>query len=433
MIKSIKSLSLLSVGSFVSSGSAFLIYTILAREIGPESFGVFSSSMAIMKMFLLIGGFGVPQLWLKVFGKEGWEAIRWIRPSIKFVLLSFVLILISILILVFFIPNDGSTKFLLLILFLFILGNVSVQLVSSKLQLEERYGVLALWQLTPNLLRLLIVVLIFYVFDLSLKEKGVGVVYGVIGLVFVILASKELILMLQGNFLLKGHSEQKKDKTLQSLSLKKVLYEAWPFGAATLFAFIYMQSDIIMVKYMMGNEAAGYYNISFVVLSALLLIPTILFSKFLLPKYHRWANKDRGKLYRTYKKGNLIMIVTGSCCMLIIFLLSPFFIPLIFGEEYLPAVNLFKILSISLPISFLSYSIGATLVTNEHMKLKVKLMGSVALFNIVCNLFIIPKYGAIGAAISTVVSNMLLLILYYYNAQKRVFKKGSSEYNFKKS
>src|SRR5690606_40033385 len=39
-------------------------------------------------------------------------------------------------------------------IYIFLFGNISVQLVSSKLQLEERYEVLALWQLAPNLLRL---------------------------------------------------------------------------------------------------------------------------------------------------------------------------------------------------------------------------------------------------------------------------------------
>ena len=424
--KTFKSLTLLSLGSLVSSGSAFLIYIILARQIGPESFGVFSSSMAIIKTFLLLAGFGIPQFWLKAFGKEGWNGIRWVKPSLYFVFFSLMLIVITIFLFTVFVPKVDATNFLLQILIFFIFGNISVQLVSSKLQLEERYEVLALWQLAPNLLRLVIVILCFYVLNFSINEKGIGIIYAIIGVIFVMLGIKQFILMLRGQISLKGHDKHgSKVRNLPTIS--DVVKEAWPFGAANLFAFIYMQSDIIMVKYISGNQAAGFYNVSFVILSALLLIPTILFSKYLLPKYHRWASHDKTKLYNTYKKGNLTMILIGSICMILILMLASYFIPLIFGEEYIPAVNIFKILSLSLPISFLSYSVGATLVTNEHMKMKVKLMFVVAVFNIIFNLLVIPEYGAMGAAISTVISNVLLLILYFYNAQKLVFKKAYNE------
>lgn len=429
MIKSkrtFKSLSLLSLGSLISSGSAFLIYIILARKIGPESFGVFSSSMAMIKTFLLAAGFGIPQFWLKAFGKEGWNGIRWVKPSLYFVFISLVIIAILIFLLTLFVPKEDNTNFLLLTLIFFILGNISVQLVSSKLQLEEKYEVLAIWQLAPNLSRLFIVLFCFYILNLSINEKGVSIIYAIVGVVFVILGMKQFVLMLNGKISLKGHD--KLVITKMSLpSISDVIKETWPFGAANLFAFIYMQSDIIMVKYISGNEAAGFYNISFVIISALLLIPTILFSKYLLPKYHRWANHDKVKFYKTYKKGNIAMILIGSLFMIIILSSASNFIPLVFGDEYKPAINLFKILSLSLPISFLSYSVGATLVTNEHMKMKVKLMFVVAVFNIIFNLLVIPEYGAMGAAISTVISNVLLLILYFYNAQKLVFKKAYNE------
>ena len=69
--KALKSLSLLWMGSLVGSGSTFIIYTVLARKIGPELFGLFSSALATITIFSLLAGFGVSKVWLKLFGKEG--------------------------------------------------------------------------------------------------------------------------------------------------------------------------------------------------------------------------------------------------------------------------------------------------------------------------------------------------------------------------
>ena len=418
--KALKSLSLLWMGSLVGSGSTFIIYTVLARKIGPELFGLFSSALATITIFSLLAGFGVSKVWLKLFGKEGWEGIRWIKPSLNFVALTLILISIAIFLLTLLELHDDTTRKLLLILMCYIYGYIAVELVCTKLQLEERYNQLALWQLLPNLSRLLIILALYYVLDISLLVLDVGYIYAIIGSIFALLGMYQLYIMRKGNFALKGHEITQKN-IVEIPKIKDVFMEAWPFGLANLFAFIYVQSDIIMVKYISGDTEAGYYNVSFVILSAILIIPTILFGKFLMPKYHRWANYDTDKFYKVYKKSNLIMIVTGSLIMLTVILLSRICVPIIFGFEYIPSVALINILAITLPISFLAYSVGATLVTKEHMKLKVKLMGIIALLNISMNIFLIPKFGAKGAAISTVISNLLLLGLYYKAVNERVF------------
>jgi O-antigen/teichoic acid export membrane protein len=55
------------------------------------------------------------------------------------------------------------------------------------------------------------------------------------------------------------------------------------------------------------------------------------------------------------------------------------------------------------------------------MKTKVKLMGLVAIVNIALNAWLIPFYGATGAAIATVISNFVLLAIFYITAQNLVF------------
>src|SRR5690606_13992410 len=114
---------------------------------------------------------------------------------------------------------------------------------------------------------------------------------------------------------------------VQQPQVKNILQNAWPFGLASVFHLIYFQSDIVLVKYITGDEAAGYYNVAFTVMMAVLLFPGIIYQKFLLPKIHRWANHDRSLFYKVYRQGNVAMLVLGLLAMAFVWLLSPFPIP----------------------------------------------------------------------------------------------------------
>jgi len=426
--KAIKSLSFLWMGSLLGSGSTFVIYMILARKLGPEDFGVFSSALSMVTIFTMLAGFGVGEVWLKLFGKEGWQGIRWIKPSLHFVFISLVGATVLLAVWALYGSHDKTTQSLLLIMIFFIFGNVAVQLIVSKLQLEERYDYLALWQLAPNIIRLIIIVICFFILSISLSVIDIAYIYAGVGALFTIFGIYQLNCMQKGRFDLKGH-EKTMVKEAITPTLKDIITEAWPFGMASLFAFIYVQSDIILIKYLAGDTEAGYYNVAFVIITAILIFPTVLYSKFLMPKFHRWANYDRDKFYQVYKKGNIAMLVSGSIAMVGILFLSGWMIPLLFGIEYQKSVVLINILAFTMPIYFVSYSIASTLVTQKHIRKKIKYMGLIAIINIVLNIVLIPYYGANGAAIATLISYFILLSVYYYASQKYVFATEAAKGN----
>jgi O-antigen/teichoic acid export membrane protein len=421
-IKAVKHISFLWAGSLIGAGCAFLTQVILARILGPQGFGVFASVLSLMSLLVPLVGFGIAQYWLKEFGKDGWSATCLVKASLKFVLFNIALVMTILAIWSFWGPHDQVMQAVLLIMSVFILGQVAVELISGKLQLEERYGILALWQLMPHLARLLLVLIVGILFSTQLNVELVASLFASVSFVVFLVSIKPLLNMAKGKLLLKGHGLQRLQKTcVQQPQVKNILQNAWPFGLAGVFHLIYFQSDIILVKYITGDEAAGYYNVAFTVMVAVLLFPGIIYQKFLLPKIHRWANHDRALFYKVYRQGNAAMLVLGLLAMAFVWLLSPFVIPYLFGNEYKDSVELLMVLALSAPVLFVASSVGATLVTQEHMKIKVKLMGGVAILNIALNLSLIPFYGALGAAVSTVASNILLLIFYYVSAKLYVF------------
>ena len=418
--KAFNAFALLWLGTLLGAGLAFLTQIVLARKLGSEDYGIFSAVLAMVTLITPLAGFGVSQLWLKVFGQEGWHAKKWLSSSFQLVILSTITVLISLFCWAFFGKHDEITRILIFITSFYILGQVSIELVSSKLQLEERYMYLAIWQFSPHFLRFILACTLLFLFSSWATIKDIAYVYAFVAIIFLLVGIIQLVNMQKGNFSLKGHTKEKSAGYL-NVTLTNVLQNTWPFGLAAFFHLIYFQSDIILIKYMVGDHEAGIYNVSFTIMVAVYMFPAVLYQKFLLPKLHRWANQDREKFHKVYHKGNIAMLILGIIAMLLVWLLSAWAIPFLFGDEYQNSVIILNILAVSSPIIFVAFSAGAALVTQEHMKLKVKYMGFVALINLGLNLLLIPNYGANGAAVATVLSNLVLLILYYYATEIKVF------------
>jgi O-antigen/teichoic acid export membrane protein len=420
--KAIKAMSLLWVGSLLGAGCAFLLQVLLARKLGPSDFGTFTASLTTVTMLAPLAGFGISQHWLKVFGQEGWAATRWLPASFRFIILSTLLVLVILGLWGELGPHDEYMRIIILVLSLHVVGLVIVDLVSSKLQLEERYLRLALWQLVPHLMRLALVAVLAFWATKFMDASLVAVAYAAIAIILTFSGIIQLRCMSGGQFELKGHLQKQSSHGRGFPDMKTVVKEAWPFGFAGMFYLVYYQSNIILLKYMVGSAAAGVYNVAFTVMVAVYLLPGVIFQKYLLPKTHRWANNDRARFYQVYRQGNIAMLILGVMVMLAIWVLAALTIPVLFGEKYRDSIVVLNILAICAPVFFLAISVGSTLVTQEHMKEKVKLMGIVAVINIFLNLSLIPFFGTKGAAVSSVISNMLLLVLYYNFAQKIVFK-----------
>lgn len=425
--KTLGAVSLLWLGSLLGAGLAFTTQVILARELTPTGYGNFAAVLASITLLAPLAGFGVQGVWLKFYGAEGWQAGRWLPISFRFVMLSTLITYSMILGWGIWGAHDEVTRRLFIFLSPVVLGYLFVELVTSKLLLEERFKILALWQLFPHLTRLLAVLLLVGGGVGFFNIDSVALIYSLVAFFVFIIGLGQIKYMNSKYFALKGHGVRQLPLNAATIRVTDVAKQAWPFGLAAVFHLIYFQSSIVLLKYIAGDQVAGIYNVAFTVMAAVYLLPSVIYQKVLLPKFHRWASHDRARLYQVYRKGNVVMLMLGVVAMFSLWGMAFWGIPLLFGDDYKDAVMVLNVLAFSAPIVFVASSVGATLVTQEHMARKVKYMGAVSGFNVVLNLMLIPSFGLLGAAITTVVSNFLLLAIYYVAAQKLVFGSESQE------
>jgi O-antigen/teichoic acid export membrane protein len=415
------------LGSLAGAGLVFITNVVLARELTPSGYGVFAAALTTITLLLPLAGFGVRGFWLKVFGAEGWGAVRWLTRSFRFVILSTTVTLLLLAAWTAFGPHDETFRWLLFWLLPVLVGYPFIELVSAKLQLEERYNALALWRVMPQLTRLLLVLLVVSGATGEVNLDTIAVAYAAVAFVMINAGFAQLRAMAQGHFVLKGHlkpsdTENIFQTTVTSIvRVSDVARQTWPFALTGLFYLVYFQSPVILLKYLTSDQAAGIYNVAVTIMAAVYLLPAAIYQQYLLPKFHRWKNYDRSRFLEVYRAGNGGMLLLGVFASGAMLLLTPWLIPLLFGKAYQEAVSLLTILALCAPVRFLVISIGATFVTQEHMRLKVLYMSMAAVINVLLNILIIPVYGAQGAAVSTLLSEIMLLTLFLLAVRKHVF------------
>ncbi|MCA9421798.1 MAG: oligosaccharide flippase family protein [Nitrospira sp.] len=421
MRKALKSIFVVWAGMLLGAGLSFLTQAFLARALSLPEYGLFAAINNFILVVTPLAGLGLGNYWLKKFGQHGWGGITWVEPSLKLLLWSLPLGLFLVLLIGRAMWPDSTSQMLLLLLLPLMVMQAFSSAASARFQLEERYTALAIWKLVPVLAKFAVAGFTL-AFALGLKGLAIGLCFSMtlIGFSGFYYAYS----LVSGQISLAGHGnrfEKQGEKVSEYSTTKSIFREVTPFALGSFFGLIYLQSDIFILSFLVGNEDAGLYNAAFAVMAAIYFLPGAIFNQYLLPKYHRWSGRDEKMLLDVFRFGNAAMLITGVCIMIGVVLLSPYVVPWIFGQKFQETSSILIWLSLCIPLRFISSSVEGVLVTKDNMKRKVFYQGVIALLNIAFNFLLIPIYQAYGAVMSTVASEFLLLVMYLFGAQKYVF------------
>ncbi|TMP78768.1 hypothetical protein CWB73_15910 [Pseudoalteromonas phenolica] len=268
--------------------------------------------------------------------------------------------------------------------------------LNAVLQVNGNYNTLSFVQLIQPALRLIFLFGIFVVWEASVTS--VASAYLIVSIIVLIISYSVF------------YSAKSSKVTVNSN--RQLLKDSIPFSFAILLHLIYFQSDLLLLRIYMGPETVAYYNIAFLIVSSVYILPGIYYQKIMLPKLHRWFSSEGESDIKAFEQLRLKTLLIGIACSIAVVFGAYIFIPLVFGKDYSNSLVLVYCLAIAIPIRFLSCNYGALLMVKDNINIKVKCMGLTAILNIILNFAIVPMYGAIGAAVSTVISELALCFLY---------------------
>ena len=184
-------------------------------------------------------------------------------------------------------------------------------------------------------------------------------------------------------------------------------YDLIKFSAPLMFVTILQTlmhwMDILMLGYYVNAETVGYYHPAVRtagLLQALLLsflsIYSPIFSQF-------YKEKNKEKMSNIYKMVTRWLILS-SLPIAIIFMIFPENLMSLFGDTYIASSSILVILTIATFFQAVFGVAAPTLSMSGHTKLVLINTGSAFIINFVLNIFLIPKLGPKGAALSTLIS-----------------------------
>ena len=182
----------------------------------------------------------------------------------------------------------------------------------------------------------------------------------------------------------------------------RMLRDGFPLVLTTLAVGIYHRIDQVMLHKMSGDGVLGPYVIAVQLTELFSALPVALMSS-LFPALSQ-AVGDPSRFNRYLKESyRFLLVIVFAACALVTPVAAPV-VELFYGSQFLPTANLLIVLIWSEVPVFFAVALSGALIARNLQRYTPYSSAAGALANILLNLWLIPKYGALGASWATVVS-----------------------------
>jgi len=203
---------------------------------------------------------------------------------------------------------------------------------------------------------------------------------------------------------------------------RNVLRPAITMGASQGLGLMSYNFDSVLLGFLLGPTAVGWYNAAYKPVTVVLAMPVTYFLG-LFPALSRTYTESREAfrqiVVRSLRLTSIFAVPLGVGGT---FLAEPI-ISLLFGPAYANSVPVLRILSWSAMLAILRGTCKHALIAAGKPWLDLRCAGASAVLNLGLNLLFIPRYGIIGAAVATLVAELIWLTMtsyYFYHYVLRV-------------
>ena len=410
---------LFTTGFFHNFGSnvinkiiSFLSTTILVRILTKGEYGIFTYTWNIYSIIILANGFGMESAILQLCSEKSNDEKKCsiitsygTRFGLTFnILLCAIITIISVFIPLAYNGSNGLMRSLCL-LPIFQLIYLLICVVLRYQKKNKEYSTLSVINTSVMMLGSVLGAYIF-------REKGLVYGYYVAYVISIFVGTIFFKVRLFSN---ENNPEEHIKKDLVSIAFVSMVNN----GISELLYLL----DVFLLGIVASEETIlASYKVATIIPTALNFIPLSLMV-YLYPYFAEHKDDGRWCLDR-YKK---VVIGFGSFNLFISMIMvfgADFIITIIFGNQYIDAVSVFRILAINYFISGTFRIIsGNLLVTQRKLKFNTLVAALSGLVNVVADFYMIQWWGSIGAALATilvvVVSSVMSTSYLIYTFRKK--------------
>ncbi len=377
----------------VSSGTSFLIVILIIHRFSLE-YGDFAKITAYVSLFYLVTDFGFNAIFLqKADNKMRFRDLLYPR----IILAGIILLLINTL--AVFLPynhllNTGFSPMVRLGIGIFSVTLFTEAILYTCLavfQRELKYELFLFSELIGGIVTLCTIGLLIFTNAPLLSMLYAYVLGGIIQSITALFLTREQVLPMR----------------FDSRFFAQLARETLPIGLMLFFNLVYARIDMFILAIYKPTADVAIYDLAYKFFDFLVALPLFL-SNSLYPMMLERTKNNR-MTTAIVRKFVLLFFTLALPLVAIVWIISPF-IRVIKPEFEVAAVPL-RILSVSLPVFFATSILQWILIAQKQQKklMVVYLFATVA--NILLNLYFIPRYGYIGSATITGISEALVGII----------------------
>lgn len=394
-----KNMSWLLVSQIITSAFGFIWTILIARYLGVNDYGILGFAISLTTILGIFDDMGLSTHIVRHIATDYDSAPKYIGNvlPLKIILSSFKLLLTLIILIL--LGVDELTLTITLLFSFELIFKSYINCLYGSFQAFELGKYQGIGNTLLNSLTLFFILLSIYT-DLGLFGITISyVLANILGFVYTY-------------YVLNKHIVKPKFE-LDLEFCKKITAFSIPFAVTGILYTIYYSIDAVMLSTLVGNYATGIYNATYKLITVLTLFYSV-YTAVIFPVMSKFFKNDETMLLISFEKSiKYLMLVMIPLAVATVFY-STDIIHLIYGQEYDAASSVLSILIWTVCLLFISGACN-TLLNASHKEVSVtKIYAIAAVFNIVLNLFMIPYFSYNGAAITTVLSDVLIVILQAY-------------------
>ncbi|HOW29916.1 MAG TPA: oligosaccharide flippase family protein [archaeon] len=401
----IKNIKWLTISKIIVYLLSIITITLIPRYLGVEGYGQLNFIISFVGIFSILGDLGLQTLTVRDISKNPDKASEYFNNLFLFRILISIMFVFMVFIFAIFLPSPPTLEQIIIYTIgigFFVLGSFNLAFLNGFQEIK--------YQATSDVIQKTA-----YAFGVILVVIFNYKLFGII----VASAISSVFLFVFSFFAIKRFIKIKKLKLNKKYIKEKIIF-ASPFILTSIFWMIYFNIDRIFITYFKGNYATGLYSISYTFIGFLLGIIGIFNTVFFPVLSNVSSNKQ--KLKSIVDKYLLLMYIFCIPVTVGGIYLAPKIISLVFGSQYLGGTLAFQLIM----FFFLLNSIGIInyhlLITNNLEKYSLKILGLSAAINILLNFIFVPWFGIIGAAITTIISEIIIFLLSYKKIKSDIIK-----------
>ena len=196
-----------------------------------------------------------------------------------------------------------------------------------------------------------------------------------------------------------------------------------PLAISSLSIALYTRTDQIMLGSMIDETHVGWYSAALTLSQGWMMFPMALMTSWMVGINQANRGNDAALFEHRIRRLFLGVFAVAIIPAIIMGVFREPIIELLYGEEYAPAASVLGVTVISSVFSVLGTSAFNVITVMGGYSFLLKKMLFVSALNIVLNYLLIPQYGLVGAAMSTLIAEILsAVVLNLFYRRGRVLK-----------